>query len=92
MAEAKANSPSNKLMLERHPTLHEVLLVSASATDVQIRKFFKKIALLTHPDQGGDEEAFKFVNRAFRVLSDPLARLVYDVDGLEKAEVLLSDN
>ena len=46
-----------------------LLGVSASASDAEIRKAYKKAALKHHPDKGGDAERFKAVTEAFEVLS-----------------------
>lgn len=47
-----------------------------------IKKQYKKLALLLHPDKNphvGSEEAFKLVNEAFRFLSDKIRRKEYDM-------------
>ncbi|KAI9754259.1 MAG: ATP-dependent RNA helicase mtr4 [Chaenotheca gracillima] len=52
-----------------------------SATDSEIKKAYRKLSLLTHPDKNGYEgadEAFKLVSRAFQVLSDPEKKTKYD--------------
>lgn len=41
----------------------------------QIRKHYKKIAVLVHPDknkQAGAEEAFKVLQRAFELIGEPV--------------------
>ncbi|KAF4379058.1 hypothetical protein F8388_022145 [Cannabis sativa] len=46
-----------------------------------IKKQYKKLALLLHPDKNpylGSEETFKLVNEGFRVLSDKVQRKEYD--------------
>ena len=45
----------------------------------EIRAAFRSAAQRTHPDRsGGDETAFKAVNKAYEVLSDPKRREQYD--------------
>jgi len=46
-----------------------LLGVSASASDAEIRKAYRKAALKHHPDKGGDAEQFKAVTAAFEFLS-----------------------
>mmetsp|Transcript_4148 Transcript_4148/g.7622 ORF Transcript_4148/g.7622 Transcript_4148/m.7622 type:complete len:279 (-) Transcript_4148:18-854(-) len=48
-----------------------------------IKKQFKKIALLNHPDKGGSTEAMARINHAHAVLSDPDRRARYDKFGID---------
>jgi molecular chaperone DnaJ len=61
---------------------YEVLDVGRDATDLEIKKAFRRLALEFHPDKNpGDkaaEERFKEVNEAYAVLSDPDKRAHYD--------------
>ena len=52
----------------------DVLGVDESATDREIKKAYRQLSLVHHPDKGGDEEAFREVNAAYRALTDPEAR------------------
>ncbi len=64
---------------------YEVLGVSKSATDEEIKKAYRKTALKYHPDRNpGDktaEEKFKEAAEAYEVLSDPNKRARYDQYG-----------
>ena len=60
---------------------YEVLGVSSSASDEEIRKAFRKLALEYHPDRNKDPDAvdrFKEVNEAYQVLTDSEKRSRYD--------------
>ncbi|KAI8642677.1 hypothetical protein BD408DRAFT_366058 [Parasitella parasitica] len=63
---------------------YKVLSVERSATDVQIKKAYRKQALQFHPDKNsapGADEAFKLVSKAFNVLSDSNKRAIHDEGG-----------
>ena len=61
---------------------YEVLGVSRSASEDNIKKAYRKLALQHHPDRNEGspdaEERFKEVTRAYEVLRDPEQRSVYD--------------
>lgn len=64
---------------------YSILGVSKSATETDIKKAYRKLALQYHPDKNkGDkasEEKFKEVTKAYEVLSDPQKRQTYDQFG-----------
>lgn len=61
---------------------YDILDVSKSATQQEIKKAFRKKALTTHPDKtGGDATKFKEINTVYSVLSDPEKRKQYDQYG-----------
>ncbi|MDE5539033.1 MAG: molecular chaperone DnaJ [Bacilli bacterium] len=62
---------------------YEVLGVSKTATDEEIKRAFRKLAKTYHPDnkQTGDEAKFKEVGEAYAILSDPSKRRQYDQFG-----------
>ncbi|EUC28049.1 hypothetical protein COCVIDRAFT_93832 [Bipolaris victoriae FI3] len=60
--------------------------VKATCSDSDIKKAYRKLSLLTHPDKNGydgADEAFKLVSKAFQVLSDPDKKKKYDQFGLD---------
>ena len=65
---------------------YQVLDISRNATEQQIKKAYRKLAMQYHPDRNpGNEkwanEKFKEVNEAFSVLGDPEKRKQYDQFG-----------
>ncbi|MDR1826427.1 MAG: molecular chaperone DnaJ [Rickettsiales bacterium] len=61
---------------------YEVLGVSKSATEAEIKAAYRKQVLKHHPDKNagdkGAEEKFKEINNAFDVLKDPQKKAAYD--------------
>ncbi len=61
---------------------YEVLGISQTATNAQIKAAFKKMAMRYHPDHNPGnkhaEETFKLLNEAYHTLSDPVKRSRYD--------------
>lgn len=61
---------------------YQVLGVSRTASDEEIKKAFRKLARQYHPDVAKNkkeaEEKFKEINEAYEVLSDPAKRKKYD--------------
>lgn len=64
---------------------YEVLGVSKNASDAEIKKSYRRLAMKYHPDRNpGDEEAeqrFKEAKEAYEILSDPKKRAAYDQFG-----------
>ncbi|XP_055715420.1 dnaJ homolog subfamily B member 14-like [Phlebotomus papatasi] len=67
--------------VKRCKNLYEILDVSTTSTNQEIRKAFKKLALVLHPDKNhapGAHEAFVKAQNAMNILTDPEKRTTYD--------------
>ncbi len=59
-------------------TYYDTLEVSETASEVVIKAAYKYLSQRNHPDRGGDPERQKALNEAYRILSDPEERALYD--------------
>src|SRR2546422_5758026 len=75
--------------------LYIILEVNRRASENEIKRAFRKLARRFHPDinpgDGHAEDRFKRITEAYDILSDPLKREFYDVNGFYSNGVLESD-
>jgi len=60
------------------PTPYEVLGVSASASQEDLRRAYRRLLRQTHPDTGGSAVTFHAVQLAWERIGDPARRAAYD--------------
>jgi len=57
---------------------YTILGVNRNASQDDIKKAYRKLAMAHHPDRGGDHNKFAEINSAYDTLSDPAKRQQYD--------------
>lgn len=65
---------------------YEILSINRNASEDEIKKAYRKLALKYHPDKNKSpeaEEKFKLIAEAYEVLSDKKKREIYDREGEE---------
>lgn len=69
--------------------------MTKEATDSEIKKAYKKLALQLHPDKNkapGSAEAFKAIGNAVAVLTDAEKRKTYDLYGSDEQQYVRRSN
>ncbi len=61
---------------------YKILELREDATQEEVKAQYRKMSKVCHPDVGGDEGMFQVVNLAYRVLSNPKKRKLYDDTGV----------
>ncbi len=59
---------------------YEILGVNENASQDDIKKAYKKLAMKHHPDRGGDNKKFQEISQAYDTLSDPQKKSQYDAE------------
>ncbi|XP_061346198.1 uncharacterized protein LOC133291875 isoform X5 [Gastrolobium bilobum] len=67
---------------------YNILKVDRNATEDDLKKAYRKLAMKWHPDKNPTnkkeaEAKFKQISEAYEVLSDPQKKVIYDQDGEE---------
>lgn len=60
---------------------YATLGLKRGASDADIKKAYRSLAMKHHPDRGGDEKKFKEISQAYEALSDPEKKRIVDLGG-----------
>ncbi len=58
---------------------YSTLGINRNASQDEIKKAYRKMAMQHHPDRGGDEKKFKQISEAYEILSDPQKKQMVDM-------------
>ncbi len=61
---------------------YTILGITFDATKDEIKNTYKKLAVIHHPDKGGDEVVFKQIAEAYKVLTNDITRTEYDTKSM----------
>ncbi len=65
---------------------YATLGLKRGASEEEIKKAYRQMAMKHHPDRGGDEKKFKEISQAYDFLSDPEKRRIIDMGGDPNAQ------
>jgi len=77
--------------------LYEIFSINRTATDVQVKKAYRQLALRYHPDRTDVDQKedakqkFQIIGKLYSVLSDDEKRKIYDETGLLDDSIIDSD-
>ncbi|SCU89705.1 LAME_0E05050g1_1 [Lachancea meyersii CBS 8951] len=80
---------TQSIVSKNNHAFYELLSIERTASDIEIKKAYRKLAVKLHPDKNKHpraSEAFKRINRAFEVLSDAQKRRIFDQIGRDPDE------
>ena len=72
------------------PNFYELLFLPQEVTTSTMQTHFKTLAMLCHPDKAGQEDLFKIILQAKKVMEDEEARNIYEKHVIEKTEEYLN--
>lgn len=65
---------------------YSTLGLQRGASDAEIKKAYRSLAMKHHPDRGGDEQKFKEISTAYESLSNPEKKRIIDMGGDPNAQ------
>ena len=65
---------------------YSTLGLKRGASDAEIKKAYRSMAMKHHPDRGGDQNKFKEISTAYEALTDPDKKRIIDMGGDPNAQ------
>ena len=65
---------------------YSTLGLKRGASDEEIKKAYRKLAMKHHPDRGGDQNKFKEISTAYEALTNPEKKRIIDLGGDPNAQ------
>ena len=62
--------------------------IRENCTAEEVKRAYKKMAVKYHPDKGGDAYMFNKVQEAYKILSYPLTKKIYDTFGTRSLKLV----
>jgi hypothetical protein len=75
---------------EESKNYYAILGSAEDASQGEIERLYKRLAIRHHPDRGGDAEYMKAINEAYQVLGNKAARRAYDASRKRTRETPIS--
>lgn len=75
----KTEPPKAKAPRPMKETHYSVLGIAKTATELEIKKAYRKAVIKAHPDKGGSSDLFRKVQHAYEMLRDTEKRARYDI-------------
>jgi hypothetical protein len=69
---------------------YAILGSAEDASQEEIERLYKRLAMRHHPDRGGDAEYMKAINEAYRVLGNEATRRAYDASRNRRDETSIT--
>lgn len=88
---ASGEEAMKRLLGCRGQDAYSILGLRADCSEEDIRRYYKRQAVLVHPDKNtayGAEEAFKILATAFELIQSPEQRRKYDVENIHRTKAM----
>ena len=85
--EKKTKKPIRLSELQEN-NLYNILNIDENSTQEEIKKAYKKLIIINHPDKGGDAIQFNKIHEAYQILSLPLTKQIYDRFGCKSLKMI----